>query len=262
MPKLPWNIDKRALSSDLASALQTRVHTGVSDFEIDDAHDTCRAQRLRPHTSGRMRLHSAGEPSSRVPLSARERRPQTAGAQGQLSLWRSSHSLDAHVVKVHLQDSSAMEATLRVSKGSLSEAQRTGRIGSVSARQRRTPAHAQPSHTLHTNIIGVGGAGLGAQLEADNGLFSACISLALDGTRDGAAQTHVSKPIKFVNDSLLELPESWMAFELEGNVNRMLMAVKIHRKSSDSSKHGHTGEVGIVSKFQPAPLPYHPPPRA
>jgi hypothetical protein len=104
--------------------------------------------------------------------------------------------------------------------------------------------------TMHVNILGVGGnalrIGAGNEVDSDSSFYNACVSLAVDGTSDGAGQTHVSKPFKFCEVGYIAVPESWVHFDLTGNINRMLLCVKMLRKTADSHR---AGEAGVQSGF-------------
>jgi hypothetical protein len=98
--------------------------------------------------------------------------------------------------------------------------------------------------------LGVGGNALriGAddKVDSESGFYNACVSLAVDGTSDGAGQTHVSKPFKFCEVGYIAVPENWVHFDLTGNINRMLLCVKMLRKTADSHR---AGEAGVQSGF-------------
>lgn len=250
LPQLPWNIDKRSLSSDFASALQTRVHTGISDFDLQQgAHTHRTAIRSRPNTSGRVRLQSARPSSGRPPSTARERRPQTACAPG--SSHRPQLTLDPQQLDVRLRASSA-KATYRPATGTgsltsritlTSSSQNSQNSQTSSENQKRAQAHT--FYALHCNVLGVGGTSANSEVDSEAGFYNACVSLAIDGTSDGAGQTQMSKPFKFTNE-FVPVPENWIEFALTGNVHRMLMSVKVHRKTSDSAK---SGEAGVQRKY-------------
>ena len=240
-PKLPWHVDKRALSSDFASALQTRAHTGVSEHELEGGgHARRTVVRSRPPTSGRTRMHSARAPiATREPLSARDNRPQTAG--GALGTREPAPS-----GRENLRPESA-----RAAVGIASVVHRTGSaVASTTSSENSRRAQAHRFYTLRVNVLGVGGSahqiGAGDEMDADSGFYNACVSLAVDGTSDGAGQTHVSKPFKFCEVAFIAVPENWVHFDLTGNVNRMLLCVKMLRKTADSHK---AGEAGVARKW-------------
>ena len=289
-PRLPWNIGKRTLSSNLASSSpQTRAHTGVSEGDGCGEREVVRS---RPSTSsGRARLQSARPSSGQLPLSARQRRPHTAGAMG---------SQDSHRRGLHLgmeTRSCAMPSqrpnTARSAARTYSSPTRGvrkfddacfydvhGRKHTADgklAQDRKTPSlmlydqnmppvllgpealdvrllrekldqkggNDQPHqfHLLRANIVGVGGSGFdGTHEGSDAAILNTVVSLAIDGTNDGAAQTKASQPFKFSTRTFVPLPEAWTEFELTGNVHRMLLRVqmaRIHSGHEKKPKHGH-----------------------
>jgi len=247
-PKLPWNIDKRALSSDLASALQTRVHTGASDEHLLEGVNTPRTTMVqsRPHTSGRTRVHSARAPSAgRAPLSARDNRPQTAGGFVAMPSHRQSHQLG----REKLRPVSA-RAAIGVSSHLPNRTAGSAVASTTTSSENDGRMQAHRFFTMHVNILGVGGNALriGAddKVDSESGFYNACVSLAVDGTSDGAGQTHVSKPFKFCEVGYIAVPENWVHFDLTGNINRMLLCVKMLRKTADSHR---AGEAGVQSGF-------------
>ena len=246
LPKLPWNIDKRALSSDFASALQTRVHSDMSDIQEVHTHRT--AIQSRPNTSGRVRLQSARPASSgRQPWTAQEQRPQSACPPGSSSHWRSPQlPLDPKQLDARLRESS-IKSTYRPATGTGSLTSRIPRTSSShhsSENCKKAPVHKY--YTLHCNVLGVGGTSSASDVDSEAGFSNACVALAIDGTSDGAGQTHMSKPFKFSPMAFLPLPENWIEFALTGKVHSMLMSVKVYRKTSDSAK---SGEAGVQRKF-------------
>jgi hypothetical protein len=246
VPKLPWNIDRRALSSDFASALQTRVHTSVSDhWDLGERPHTHRGSlRKQVDNPQRTRLQSA-RPSQRAPAtptSGQGRRPQTAGAIAQRRSMIASSSPHAMLERQQLDANVREVASLRPTTGaSLVAGRRPGSSSTTqSAKEKRLQAHR--FYTLHINVVGVSGSQEeGTPADAEAGFYNACVALAVDGTSDGAAQTIVSKPFKFNQIAFVPLPEDWVRFELTGNVHRMLLSVRMVRKTSESSK---TGEAG------------------
>ena len=251
IPKLPWNIEKRALSSDFASALQTRVHTGVSSFELEEGaitHQTALPIRSRPH-----RLQSARPRSPDTqPFSARSRRPQTAGAT-QSSFRTGSQSMpETQQLDARLRASSSQATQTRPATGAVLLAARNAKRGlcSLISSEKEMQQQTHRFYSLQVNILGVSGSAHGTQddVDAESSVYNACVSLAVDGTSDGAGQTFVSKVFKCSRIAFAPVPENWVEFALTGNINRMLMAVKMLRKTSDSSK---AGESGLPRQYQP-----------
>jgi hypothetical protein len=237
MPKLLWNIDKRALSSDFASALQTRVHTSQSDFDGDEGQRSVLLSR--PNTSGQRRLQSARAETRRQSSGAlTARRPQTAGAPGtQASHRRSLHlPLDTQQLDERLRTAN----TFRPATGAGSLTARTvSSSGSTTSTEKAKRAKEHRFYQLQVNIAWVGGSAHGApDDDSEDGFYNACVTLAIDGTSDGAGQTHVSKTFKASQMAFVPLPENWVEFALTGNVYQMLMAVKMLRRTTDSSKAG------------------------
>lgn len=249
VPKLPWNIDKRALSSDFASALQTRVHTGSSDWDFDEGSQTHRVSvRSRPGASGHIRLRSA-RPAMQTRRSpalqltpGQGRRPQTAGAPGQRTLLLSNSPA---VPDTKMREGDPFR--LVTAAGSMSRKhhydnhRRPGSCSTTrSEKEKRLQAHR--FYSLQINVVGVGGShDEGVPVNADAGFYNACVALAIDGTSDGAGQTHISKPFKFNQIAFVPVPEDWVQFELTGNVHRMLLSVKVLRKTSEAHKAGEAG---------------------
>eukprot|EP00960_Hanusia_phi_P076659 768592-Hanusia_phi.AAC.1 len=56
------------------------------------------------------------------------------------------------------------------------------------------------------------------------------VSLSVDGTLDGASQSHLTRSIQMQNFKSVSIPEHFYEFDLTGDIFKILMSIKLYRK--------------------------------